>query len=129
MRPETKWWLESGGRDLEMAQKLLDGGFYEGCAFHAQQAAEKQLKALLLEKGYALRTHSNVALLEESKRLGLPVTSELEHCARKLDSHYISARYPNGVGGSPQSFFDEIIAREAIACAEKLMEFIRSNMP
>ena len=45
--PSPDPWFRSSERDLGMAHHLLGAGFYEGVAFHSQQAAEKILKGLL----------------------------------------------------------------------------------
>jgi HEPN domain-containing protein len=49
-RDFTKQWLRKGTKDLASAKQLLSGGeeFAYGAAFHAQQAAEKFLKAALV---------------------------------------------------------------------------------
>ena len=65
MREEVQWWQEAGRRDLAMAERLLKARFYEGTAFHAQQAAEKFLKALLAKYRMELRTHSCAAMLKK----------------------------------------------------------------
>ena len=45
---EPALWLRLADEDLAMAQLALDQGIYRQTCFHAQQAAEKALKALLL---------------------------------------------------------------------------------
>ena len=59
-------WLARAGGDLVLArQPLPDGAFYEDLCFHAQQAAEKALKALLihLKKPFP-KTHGLAALMD-----------------------------------------------------------------
>ena len=53
-------WLAKAGSDLTAARRLLDlGGPYDAVCFHAQQAAEKALKALLALAGAPIaRTHN-----------------------------------------------------------------------
>jgi len=53
-------WLERARSDLILGQAALrtPGVFREDACFHAQQCAEKALKALLLKLGIALQTRS-----------------------------------------------------------------------
>jgi HEPN domain-containing protein len=49
-------WLARAQGDLALARAPLpEGGFYEDLCFHAQQAAEKALKALYLSRDWAFR--------------------------------------------------------------------------
>ena len=52
-------WLEKARSDLYATERLLDGnGPYDAACFHAQQAIEKALKALLALSGQPIpRTH------------------------------------------------------------------------
>lgn len=126
MREEAKWWQQAGQRDKQMAEKLLNEGLYEGCAFHAQQAAEKALKSLLVKYGREARTHSCVNILKMLKMEDINV-SDAELSAKKLDGHYIQSRYPNGIGGPPEDFYSKEIAEEAMQCLERILEFAEEN--
>jgi HEPN domain-containing protein len=61
--PETRYapgspqeWLAHAQGDLALAgAPLRHGGFYEDLCFHAQQAAEKTLKAIYLDRGWTFR--------------------------------------------------------------------------
>lgn len=129
MRTEITWWLDAARRDLSMALQLQDGGFYEGVAFHSQQSAEKFLKALLIARGGRwTRTHSCVAILRTLADTGLRIPPEIITMARKLDLHYIDARYPNGVGGPPAEFYDATIAREAKEACRGLEQFVLTHL-
>jgi len=44
-----------------------------------------------------------------------------------VDLHYIDARYPNGVGGPPERFYDRAIAEEAMAALGKLRAFAEAG--
>lgn len=127
MRAEVRWWQEAGRRDLAMAERLLKAKFYEGTAFHAQQAAEKFLKALLAKYLMEFRTHSCAAMLKKLHKK-LPVDKKLFTLARKLDVHYSDARYPNSVGGSPHEFYDEAIAQELLDAAKELIAYAEKGL-
>lgn len=95
-------WLGSAGRDLALCAAALDLTLvsYEGASFHAQQAAEKALKALLVWHQVEFpRTHSIgdlLTLLEPSR----PGISEQLDSARALTSYAARGRYP-GEGPMP----------------------------
>jgi HEPN domain-containing protein len=59
-------WLRHARADLAMATAPLPvGGLYSTLCFHAQQAAEKSLKAVLIKSGIEVpRTHSLERLLD-----------------------------------------------------------------
>jgi HEPN domain-containing protein len=60
-----------GGLALARAP-LPEGGFYEDLCFHAQQAAEKALKALYLSRGWAFRyVHDLEELITGLRQHGL----------------------------------------------------------
>lgn len=129
MRIEADWWLQAGNRDMRMTLKLREVGLYEGTAFHCRQAGEKYLKALLMVVGSEWqRTHSCVTLLGELQRCGVTVAEGLLTRGRKLDLHYIDSRYPNGVGGPPEQFYDLAIAEELIEAGEAIRTFVEEHL-
>ncbi len=59
MKNAVQEWLKQSSDELNMAEYLFVGGFYNGACYHAQQSIEKSMKARLLCKGWELeRTHS-----------------------------------------------------------------------
>ncbi len=53
-----KEWLEKAEKDLVLAKSSLSLKFYDYATFHAQQCAEKALKAFLISNGRPIkRTH------------------------------------------------------------------------
>ena len=66
----SDWW-ESALTDLEIAEDDLRRGWYADSCFHAQQAAEKALKTLLIANGLLVRTHDLLRLLRLAERHGL----------------------------------------------------------
>lgn len=87
-------WLRYARADLAIALgPLPEGAIYELLCFHAQQAVEKSIKAVLLHHGRRIeRTHSIerlVDLLPES----LPRQPELIESAR-LTPYAVLVRYP-----------------------------------
>ncbi|MFQ5980976.1 MAG: HEPN domain-containing protein [Candidatus Heimdallarchaeota archaeon] len=127
MSIDSTWWLSASRRDLAMAQELYDKKFYEGTAFHCQQCAEKALKALLAHFGRFNRTHSCDRLLDVLEEFNLPI-NKIRTAAKKLDIHYIPSRYPNGVGGAPERFYDRIIATELLELAKTILKWAEAKL-
>jgi len=69
MKPMTAEWVAKAEGDfamLERESRARKNPNHDGICFHAQQCAEKYLKARLCEAGIASpRTHDLVALLEQ----------------------------------------------------------------
>ncbi|HKS22695.1 MAG TPA: HEPN domain-containing protein [Thermoanaerobaculia bacterium] len=120
------WWNQAE-RDLAHARVALDAGNFEWAAFAAQQAAEKAVKSMVIGSGGEPWGHSVTALLQ-----ALPgdVDLRLLDAGRRLDKHYIPARYPNGLpAGHPGGYYTRGEAETAIDDANTLLEFVRSHLP
>ncbi len=114
-------------RDLERARRALGEGDYPEAVFHAQQCAEKAVKAMLEARREYVYNHGP-ALASVFARAFEGEWSE-EH-ERVLDSlgwfteYYTRSRYPFLMRGrvvSPDEFIDEGTAREAIRRAEEVL--------
>lgn len=92
-------WMEYAKADLALASvPLPQGARYEQLCFHAQQAAEKALKAVLVHRGVEFpRTHSIAALLDLLPE-DMPGPSELRKAAA-LTGYASFLRYPVGDPG------------------------------
>lgn len=128
MTEESSWWLRTAETDLRTARLLTAEGIHSNAAFHLQQAAEKALKALLREHGEREATHSGLGLMHALRRLGEQIPEGLDGDLRRLDRCYIDSRYPNGVGGAPEDFYDAAQVEELTACCERVMAFVRSRV-
>lgn len=90
-------WLRKAEHDLlnienNLAAKDIP---WDTVCFHAQQAAEKILKAFLISRGCDLsKTHDLVVLLTRCVECEAGLTS-LESDCRKLTSYGVAARYPD----------------------------------
>lgn len=75
-------WLARAKGDLALARlPLPQGGFYEDLCFHAQQAAEKALKAVYLHYGGAFRyTHDLEELVTGLKQKDVEVPPRCGGC-------------------------------------------------
>ena len=92
-------WMKQAKRDLEMAKKARESGFYEWACFIAQQAAEKGVKSVYQAKGGSAIGHGIGFLLRGLKVERVVVPEGTLKAAKKLDGHYIPSRYPDTDGG------------------------------
>lgn len=127
MKRITEAWLSYALEDLIMAQKALEMEIYRQTCFHAQQAVEKGLKALLLEKGIKIRRIHNLLELSsefETRGIHLPVElSELDFLNRVY-----RFRYPPDIGLLPQGQPTRGDAQKALRIARKVMDWIRQTL-
>jgi len=119
-------WIEKAENDLRNAAHTLtleeDCPFDTVC-FHAQQCAEKYLKALLLSAGVEVpRTHDLRALMLLTPA-HLPLWLDLERVL-VLNRYSVEARYP---GAWDPISRDE--AEQAVHIAREVREAIRRLLP
>jgi HEPN domain-containing protein len=88
-------WLARAKADLALAKVPLPlGGCYEDLCFHAQQAAEKALKAIYVARGQGFRyVHDLEELLTGLQKNGLRIPEAIQHAAI-LTSYAVETRYP-----------------------------------
>jgi HEPN domain-containing protein len=121
LRRLVREWLSKAEEDLLVAQELMerDRLSYNPVGFHAQQAAEKFLKALLTRQGVAFpRTHdvSIILLLAEQCSPGI---GEALRDAYHLTPYGVDVRYPGD---------DVPLTREEGAEAVRLAAAVRSEV-
>ena len=114
-------WFAYAVEDIKSARALIDAGIYPAACFHAQQAAEKAFKGLLLFTGEPVGKIHSVA-----KMVGM--VNELKYSefeplpkAGKLDVFYLTTRYPDMLpeGSSATDQYDRDDAIEAVGVAEQ----------
>ncbi len=125
MREESAGWWQQAVEDLHTAEMLANAERHYACAFFCQQAAEKALKALLIE---SLRqpvppTHTLPTL---GQALGVP--SSLMSALRRLNLAYITTRYPDAANGIPAQMYDEETSAVHLADARKVVAWIRERL-
>lgn len=88
-------WLARADGDLALARAPLpEGAFYEDLCFHAQQAAEKAIKAVYQHYGKRFRyTHDLDELITGLHNEGVSVPADVMDAA-VLTSYAWEARYP-----------------------------------
>lgn len=127
----NRWrdWWEQSSRDVAHARHALADDDYEWAAFAAQQAAEKALKALVMARGGEPWGHLTTSLAE-ALPADVAAPPDLLDAARRLDKHYIPARYPNGFAeGWPGRLYTRGEAEQAIADAAIISDFCRRHLP
>ena len=116
-------WIKQAKRDLEMAKKARESGYYEWTCFIAQQAAEKAVKAVYQAQGGSAMGHGIGSLIRGLEEKLHP-TGEIIRSARMLDGYYIPSRYPDGMAhGSPADHFNREDADGAIRSAGEIVRF------
>ncbi len=123
MTNRARDWLRQAEADLRLARLALDGASFEWACFASQQSAEKALKAAFMSRGSEAWGHSVAGLLgqlDEEKPPGL------EAAGKRLDKHYVPARYPNGLPeGAPTDSYTAEEAEAALRDSEAILEFSR----
>lgn len=118
-------WLSRAEGDLALARAPLpEGAFYEDLCFHAQQAAEKALKAVYQHLGKRFRyTHDLDELVAGLQNEGVTVPTEVADAAI-LTSYAWEARYPGlSEPVSVEEYHEALRQAElVVSWAEKMMK-------
>ncbi len=124
MDPLTSEWVEKAEGDwavVEALTSLGDARFTDGICFHAQQCAEKYLKALLQEEALPVpRTH-DLAHLIELLAEACPGLVEYREAAAWLTACAVEIRYP-GVSAAGET------ATEAVRYGEQMRAAARERL-
>jgi HEPN domain-containing protein len=120
MKPLTKEWVRKADGDFATAQRELRARRapnYDAACFHAQQCAEKYLKALLQEKEIEFgKTHNLIALLDMVID-PFPLLESIRPALHMLNSFAVDFRYPG-----------ENADKELAARAVKLCMLVRREL-
>ncbi len=96
---------------------------WDTVCFHAQQLAEKMLKAFVVSRGQTVsRTHDLPALLADAVAAGGPLEALRSDC-RLLTRYAVVLRYPGG-SGEPS----EQEGRQAVVAAERIYERVKAAL-
>ena len=121
MRPDVEAWVKRAEEDLFTAKALLN--FKKPVpwiiCFHAQQSAEKLLKAFLIEHYRTIpKTHDIKSLILTCAEIDSAFLKLLEEEVDRLTEYAVETRYP--------VLFEPTVkeAEEAVKLAEKVREFI-----
>lgn len=120
MQPLTTEWVQKAEGDLTTAQRELRARLnpnYDAACFHAQQCAEKYLKALLQEAQIPFGKTHNLSLLLDllpERHSGLEL---LRPTLAILNAYAVEYRYP---GESAE----KEVARQAVMLAKEVKEAV-----
>jgi len=124
-RQEAIRWLNTARGDLKTSEVLLASQRYAHACFHAQQSAEKALKALWYAGGGDPWGHSVSRLVDNLSEVDSAVHAQVASLSRDaalLDRFYIPTRYPNGLPDiTPEQAYFEEDAREAGGIAKRIL--------
>ena len=121
----VKQWLIHGDEDLKMASHALGLGAqspYRLIAYHAQQCAEKYLKAFLVYCGVDFPYTHNISTLLELCSERATWTAKLQE-AEQLTLYSITTRYP----GEDEEV-TKAEAKRAIELAQKVRQQVRTAL-
>lgn len=123
MMQETEQWLNMADMDMGVAKHLMENYYpkpYEIICYHCQQAAEKAIKALIVQngcKGGMPKIHDLSFLLGQIKN-DVKIEEKYYDYADILTPYGISVRYPN------ELFIDEKHAEDAVQYADRIVQWV-----
>lgn len=127
MRKATAAWMREVEDELATATLLAANGLLRGGCLHAQQAVEKAMKALLIERAAAVpHTHDLIDLRRRVMDAGWQMPLETE-AAVWLNS-VCRGRYPTEDGLLPHGEPSADDARQAIETATRAVAFARGAL-
>ncbi len=125
MRKETESWLKIAAEELQSAGHLIEKRLFRMVCYHAQQAVEKMLKALLVEHEIEIsKTHNLLDLINAVKKIGY-ATKLTDEDAVFLNSIY-RARYPSDSGLLPAGDPTVIDAQNALQLAKETAAWLKT---
>ncbi len=120
MSAEATLWIQFATENLQVAKLCLDSELFNPCVQNAQQAVEKSLKAVCLNRGLALRRiHSIGALRNDLRAVGIGVELSDDECDL-FDSVYLPSKYPLA-SVVPHYAADEHLAARCVEIAQRVL--------
>lgn len=119
-------WIAKAENDLKIAQDEIktENPATDAICFHAQQCAEKYLKAyLIFNQKHFKKTHNIARLIELCKDISPDYEFLYTINAHSLTDYAVEIRYGEEIYFPP---VEE--SREAIEIAEKVREFVRKKL-
>ena len=120
-------WIAMADLDLDVVEHVLTANKvpWAPVCFHAQQAAEKYLKALLIEQGVQPpRTHILPVVIARLAEAGCVLPDLAAECA-VLEPFAVEKRYPDD---PPKPLPGEEEGRRAVDAARKIVAAVRSRL-
>jgi HEPN domain-containing protein len=117
-------WLRYAYSDLELARVgRASNVLFEGLCFHAQQAAEKALKAVLIDQGVPPPKTHNIRTLLDLLPQELVAPQEIEDAA-SLTDYAVTSRYPGDFESVDEEEYKEAVrlAETVVLWAERIIQ-------
>jgi HEPN domain-containing protein len=126
METETQEWVDRAQYDLDTARAMLVSGRYLYVVFCCQQAIEKALKAVIVERSgeFPPRTHNLLRLAELS---GVEIAVEQSSLLKNLSDYYVKSRYPESAQALTSTLTQQS-AREVLRKTEDTVEWLFSML-
>ncbi len=112
-------WLNTAEDDLQTAEILFEQKVYYASAFYCQQAAEKSLKAVYINRLRKASISHN--LISTAMELKAPET--IVSACKKLNPHYIQSRYPDAANAIPKEAYEAGQVEELLEKAKGVFEW------
>lgn len=126
MTPRVKAWMRQAESDAAVAKLNAEQGFHSQACYHAGQAAEKALKALILEAGNPPPySHSLDRLVETLVELGFNMEALQQLHLKALSRMNTETRYPRA-DEAPTDLYDARDSQTSLVIANKVLEHIKS---
>jgi len=123
---EALLWLEKTDQDLVASRILVSNELVDAAAFHAQQALEKLLKAMLIAVAQDAPRIHDIEVLAVRARLHWPELLPAAFPLAAISQWYITSRYP-GVDETPPSHAEVADALQSIAALAAAVRLRRSD--
>ena len=122
MKDETRTWLSYAEENLNVAVLAREHGHLNSCLQNAQQAVEKYLKAVIVEKGLEFRrTHSIRELVNHLEDQNITVDIS-EDEMDLMDTIYLPSKYPV-YSALPHALPEPEICDDALKIAQNIQAF------
>ena len=124
MSDSARQWLAFAEENLACARLVAENGYLNPALQNAQQAVEKTLKSLVVDKELAFhKTHSIQQLRDTVLATGVDLGLTDEDC-ELLDAIYLPSQYPLG-SALPDAKPDRATCDRCIAIADKVLSQAR----
>jgi HEPN domain-containing protein len=119
MKDETLTWISYADENLDVAELALEHGHLNASLQNAQQAIEKYLKAVIVERDLKfLRTHSIRELVSILAEQGL-IVNIYDDEMDLMDTIYLPSKYPI-YSALPDAMPDQAICKDALNIADRV---------
>jgi len=124
MQEETKRWFKFSEENYEAAQILLNSDLYNPCLQNVQQAIEKALKSLFIEKLIPFKKTHNILELKNILSTSDILIKLTDDECDFLDSIYLPSKYP--IGSALSLFYpDKEVCKKSIGLAENVIAQVK----